>query len=67
MPRKPKTNGIYAVHAFVATADKVCAICGTTIPRAGQYVRIEPTDRKKPAFVACLPCGGRVQGHGVKK
>ena len=58
--RKPKGT-VFAAHSFMAAQDKVCAVCGTAIPRASQYIRIEPSDRKKPAFIACIDCGGRVK------
>ena len=59
--KRVKKNGIFAVNAFVATRDKTCAVCGDTIRKSQHYVIIEPTDRKRASFIACLPCGAKAQ------
>lgn len=60
MAKKSK-GAVFAVHAFMATKDIICEVCGQTIPKSGHYINVEPTDRKKPAFNACIPCAGKVR------
>ena len=58
---KNKRLMIFAVHVFMATHDMHCAVCNDTIKRADNYMRIEPKNRKRESFIACLRCGGKVK------
>lgn len=67
MAKRKNKNGVFAVHAFVATREMTCAVCGDIIPRSGHYIQIEPSDRKRASFVACLRCGGKVKKSGGRE
>ena len=61
MSARKKKNGVFAVHAFVATRDHVCSVCGTAIHKNEHYIVIEPADRKRASFVTCTTCGAKVK------